>query len=54
MARTKLLEKGWTRPPCLPLALRIPHPRDRNRRLSGSFLPNTKALPARFSRAVFP
>jgi hypothetical protein len=53
MARTKLLEKGWTRPTCLPLALRIPRPRDRDRRLRRGFLPNTKALSAQFSRAVF-
>jgi hypothetical protein len=53
MARTKLFEKGWTRPPCLPLPLRIPHTRERHRRLSRGLLPNTKARPAQVPRAVF-
>jgi hypothetical protein len=43
MSRTKLLERGWTRQPCLPLPIRIPHIRDRHLRLGSGFLAiNTK------------
>jgi hypothetical protein len=48
MARTKLLERGWTRQPYLPLPIRIPHTRDRHRRLSRGLLPNTKLYRPRF------
>ena len=54
MARTKLLERGWTREPRLPLPIRIPI-RDRHLSLGRGFLPiNPKALQAQFPHTVLP
>jgi hypothetical protein len=53
MARTKLLERGWTREPRLPLPIRIPI-RDRHLWLGRGYLPvNPRALQAQLPRTVF-